>query len=267
MSLSSKVRSIFNNKGAVDNLTDLHNKYVVVQADKASNNIVFVCKTLYIDCLVKELGINNNTGNLTSTSLSKEEILSNHKSVISSSVLSIKDDYVDLPSLYRIPKIHKCPYKEMYIAGSVKCFTRSLSKLLTTLLSTVKDGLQTYCDTACSRNGIIQMWILKNSTDLVESLSSQSLSGITSINTFDFQLSIPLYHILSLNHDSTVNYPFLDSNIPSSPAYGVYMWQLIRYSRTCNSYQDFLHRSILLTRKLLSQGFIKTRLRSTVTII
>jgi len=36
-----------------------------------------------------------------------------------------------------------------------------------------------------------------------------------------------------------VNYPFLDSNSPSSPAYGVYMSQLIRYSRTSNSYQDF----------------------------
>jgi len=62
----------------------------------------------------------------------------------------------------------------------------------------------------------------------------------------------------------TVNYPFLDSNIPSSPAYGVYMSQLIRYW-TCNSYRDFIHRSVLLTRKLLSQCFIETRLRSTLT--
>jgi len=53
-----------------------------------------------------------------------------------------------------------------------------------------------------------------------------------------------------------VNYPDLDSDIPSSPVYGVYMSQLIRYSRTCHSYQDFLHRFVLLTRKLLSQGFI-----------
>jgi len=58
------------------------------------------------------------------------------------------------------------------------------------------------------------------------------------------------------------NSPFLDSNIPSSPAYGVYMSQLIRYSRTCNSYRDFRHRSVLLTKKLLSQGFIETRLIS-----
>jgi len=62
--MSSKVRSKFNDKVVVDNLTDLHNKYVVVPA---SNNIIFVCNTYYIDCLVKELDINNNTGNLTYT--------------------------------------------------------------------------------------------------------------------------------------------------------------------------------------------------------
>jgi len=51
--MSSKVRSISKDKGVVKNLTDLHNKYVVVPTDKASNIIVFVCKTYYIDCLVK----------------------------------------------------------------------------------------------------------------------------------------------------------------------------------------------------------------------
>jgi len=63
-------------------------------------------------------------------------------------------------------------------------------------------------------------------------------------------------------HFPIVNYPFLDSNIPSSPANGVYMSQLILYSRTCNTYQDCLRRSVLLTRKLLNQGFIEARLRS-----
>jgi len=96
--------------------------YIVVPADKAYYNIAIVCKTYYTDCLIKELGINNNTGNLTytPTSLSKEEIISNPKSVISSLVLSIKDDYDDLPSftLYWILKLHKCPYKERHIAGS-----------------------------------------------------------------------------------------------------------------------------------------------------
>ena len=30
-----------------------------------------------------------------------------------------------------------------------------------------------------------------------------------------------------------VNFPFLSSNIPSAPAYGVYVSQLIRYARAC----------------------------------
>ena len=37
-----------------------------------------------------------------------------------------------------------------------------------------------------------------------------------------------------------VNFPFICSNIPAAPAYGVYISQLIRYSRACGSYQDSL---------------------------
>jgi hypothetical protein len=40
---------------------------VIVSADKAPNNIVFVCKSHYIYCLVKELGIDNSLGNSTYT--------------------------------------------------------------------------------------------------------------------------------------------------------------------------------------------------------
>ena len=54
-----------------------------------------------------------------------------------------------------------------------------------------------------------------------------------------------------------VNFPFLSSNIPSAPAYGVYVSQLIRYARTCSNYQDFMERGKVLTQKLLSQGYQK----------
>ena len=49
-----------------------------------------------------------------------------------------------------------------------------------------------------------------------------------------------------------VNFPFLSSNIPQSPAYGVYVSQLIRAS---SAYSNFLVRSRLLTRKLLGLGY------------
>ena len=80
----------------------------------------------------------------------------------------------------------KCPYKQRYIAGSSKCSTKPLSKLLTSILSAIKDGLQGYCETAYSRGGLNQMWILKNSRDLLEYIQSNSLSSCNSIKTFDF---------------------------------------------------------------------------------
>ena len=61
-----------------------------------------------------------------------------------------------------------------------------------------------------------------------------------------------------------VNFPFICSNIPTAPAYRVYISQMIRYSRACGSYQDFLDRGLLLTRKLLNQGFLLVKLKSSL---
>ena len=41
-----------------------------------------------------------------------------------------------------------------------------------------------------------------------------------------------------------VDFSFICSNIPSAPAYGVYISQFIRYSRACCFYQDFLDRGL-----------------------
>jgi hypothetical protein len=60
------------------------------------------------------------------------------------------------------------------------------------------------------------------------------------------------------------NFPFICSSIPAAPAYGVYISQLIRYSRACDLYQKFLDRGLLLTRKLLNEGFLLTKLKSSL---
>ena len=65
-------------------LNRLHEEYVLVPADKASNNIVFVCKAHYYQCIINELGINSTISNrtYTPTAFSKDEILQNHASVL-----------------------------------------------------------------------------------------------------------------------------------------------------------------------------------------
>ena len=60
-----------------------------------------------------------------------------------------------------------------------------------------------------------------------------------------------------------VKFPFMSSNIPSAPAYGVYASQLVRYARCCSSYSDFLIRHRALVKRLLSQGYKVNRLSNT----
>jgi hypothetical protein len=59
--VNSRPKSVFKDQEAVKCLFSLHDKYVIVPADKASNNIVFVCKSYFFECLLKDLGIHINT--------------------------------------------------------------------------------------------------------------------------------------------------------------------------------------------------------------
>ena len=329
--------------------------------------------------------------------------------------------------------MHKNPYKHRFIAGSSKCSTKPLSILLTKLLTHIKQGLQKYCETAYSRSGINQMWILKNSKELLEHLKSPTFNHVTNIKSLDFSTlytTIPhkklkdrlnsiirnafilrngnrRYKYLVLGHEEAyfvkeysdsknkyseddiikmleflvdnifvffagkvfqqtvgipmviflysyeadfiqslismgkkhlasrfnltyryiddvfpinnpefenylgqmypaeleikdttegttsasyldlllsigtdgqnhtsiydkrddfnfhiTNFPFLSSNIPSSPAYGVFISQLIRYARACSSYECFILRTTRLSSKLLKQGCLAERLKS-----
>jgi hypothetical protein len=51
-----------------------------------------------------------------------------------------------------------------------------------------------------------------------------------------------------------VNFPFICNNIPTTPV----------HSSACGSYQDFLNRGFLLTRKLLNQGFLLVKFKSSL---
>ena len=44
-----------------------------------------------------------------------------------------------------------------------------------------------------------------------------------------------------------VNFPFLDGDVPRRPSYGVYISQLIRFTRVCRYVDDFNTRNKCLT--------------------
>ena len=51
-----------------------------------------------------------------------------------------------------------------------------------------------------------------------------------------------------------VNLPFLDHDVPSSPSFGVYIYQLIRFARVCSDVDDITNRDTFLTAKSLKHG-------------
>ena len=77
-------------------LSDLHNNYVFVPADKAPNSIIIICKKYYIETLIKELELDNcstPTGNSTYTScqMSFEDIVNTHDTFMKSLGIELSD--------------------------------------------------------------------------------------------------------------------------------------------------------------------------------
>ena len=50
------------------------------------------------------------------------------------------------------------------------------------------------------------------------------------------------------------------SNVPAKLTYGVYVSQLVRISRICDTFSSFLTRHRLLTERLIKQGFWHSKL-------
>ena len=94
--------------------------------------------------------------------------------------------------------------------------------------------------------------------ETTESTTSASYLNLLLSIGRDSQLHTSIYDKRDDFNFHITNYPFLSSNIPSSPAYGVFISQLIRYARACSSYECFILRR--LSSKLLKQGYLAERL-------
>ena len=100
--------------------------------------------------------------------------------------------------------------------------------------------------------------------DTTESNTSASYLDLLLSIGRDGQLRTSLYDKRDDFNFHITNFPFLSSNIPSSPAYGVFILQLFRYSRACSSYECFILRVVRLSNKLHGQGYVKERLKSSL---
>ena len=104
--------------------------------------------------------------------------------------------------------------KHRFIAGSSKCTTKQLSSLLTKMLTVIKTGLEKYCSIKTSHTGVTNMWILKNSTNLMSSLAHLGVRKAISIQTFDFSTlySSILHGLLKSRMNNMIDNAFKHQN-------------------------------------------------------
>ena len=119
-----------------------------------------------------------------------------------------------LSYLYCTPKLHKFPVKHRFITGSSKCTTKQLSSLSIKILKVIKTVLEKYCSIKTSHTGVNNMWILKNSTNLLSLLGHLGVHRAPSVQTFDFSTlytSIP-HDLLKSRMNNIINNVFKHNN-------------------------------------------------------
>ena len=77
-------------------------------------------------------------------------------------------------------------------------------------------------------------------SETTESTSVASYLDLLFIRDNSNNITTKLYDKRDTFGFHIVNFPFMSSNIPSAPAYGIYTSQLIRYAHCCSNYSDFL---------------------------
>ena len=100
--------------------------------------------------------------------------------------------------------------------------------------------------------------------DTTESNTSASYLDLLLSIESDGQLRTSLYYKRDDFNFHITNCPLLSSNIPPSPAYDVFISQPIRYARACSSYECFILSAARLSSKLLRQGYVMERLKSSL---
>ena len=140
-------------------LLTVNDIYVVVPSDKARKHC-FCMQTYYIQCLFTEEDIDNNSSNMifTVTKISKEERVENHKSVLTSFGHSTKLLLWSTVYVLDTSTLQESIKTKLH---SWICVPPNPFHFFNSVLTTAKEGLQSYLDTCYAYSCISSMWILK----------------------------------------------------------------------------------------------------------
>jgi hypothetical protein len=172
-------------------LSFLQHHLVLVPVDKAANNVAFVCRRKYTDILRHELDSNPQLMQESAYEISEEGA----EVVVARHILRLKSFYKfsavpeKLGYLYWMPKLHKVPSSQRFIAAACACTTSQLSKLLSDCLTKVLATLKEKDDANIIKTSVRRFFVVGGYEEVVAFLSRwprKNLSGFRKIQTGDF---------------------------------------------------------------------------------
>lgn len=165
-------------------LDELHNKYVFVPTDKASNNVSIICKKYYIQTLEEEL---QSATYEFANGMTEEVLVNKHKKELKDLGIAVDDDQLKLPFIYWTAKQHKNPVGSRFIVSGKHCSTKTLSKKLSFVFKLIMKTLRNHCKFKAKFLKTSLYWIIDNSKSVHDSIRFiNSNSRGKSVFTYDF---------------------------------------------------------------------------------
>ena len=118
--------------------------------DKASNNFAIICRTLYIQVLKNELGIDetnviNGNAVYQPVFIDRDTFYQQQEEANKQLGNDLKEENKHIPLLYWTSKQHKNPYKFRFIAGASHCTNKTISLEVALALRCIKTHFKNYC--------------------------------------------------------------------------------------------------------------------------
>ena len=181
---------ILKNAKNVEDLDEIHSKFIVTFVDKASNNVALVCKQYYFRILLEELGLNQtqNSNETYKMEVSNEEHFAKiQKRFLNAVAPSLPCSSNELPFIYAIPKLHKNPTKFRFLVSQKTCPLKTLNQTLSKIFKLVLKQHRAWCNAIYRFSGINYMWIADDFSDVLNKIDKiNARSKGVSTKQFDF---------------------------------------------------------------------------------
>ena len=178
-----KFNTVLSRPNVIASLKKLHEEFVFVPTDKASNNVTIVCKKFYLNRIREEL----NSCTFAPVDTSVDTLLQEHEEFLSKHGIQMDSNNYKLPYIYITPKQHKSPVGFRVITAGNSSSLQQLSKYLGVCLKSMLHSAKNrslYDNKFHARN---DFYIIDSNENVLDFMCSENTyKSFKSINTYDF---------------------------------------------------------------------------------